>query len=52
VCLLLLDNGADVNATDAYGETPLMRAVEGQSAGICRLLLKRGADPSRFNHHG
>ena len=52
MCLLLLDNGADVNATDAYGETPLTRAVEGQSAPICRLLLKRGADPTRFNHHG
>ncbi|KAK3238553.1 hypothetical protein CYMTET_51445, partial [Cymbomonas tetramitiformis] len=28
ICLLLLHNGAEVDARDAYGETPLMRGVE------------------------
>lgn len=40
----LLDKGADVNVTDAYGRTPLMRAVERNKITIIRILLQRGAN--------
>ena len=42
----LLDAGADVNAKDGRGMTPLMMAVatNHQNAAVIRLLLARGAD--------
>ncbi len=42
----LLDAGANVNAKDVRGMTPLMLAVatDHQDAGVIRLLLDRGAD--------
>lgn len=45
---LLLEAGADINNTDAWGRTPLMRAAwEGRTAMV-RLLLQKGADPKRL----
>ncbi len=43
---LLLDRGAQVNASDAAGDTPLMEAARRRSAtpALVRLLLERGAD--------
>jgi len=45
-----LDSGANVNAVDSYGQTPLMLAAEcaGMSAksAVVKLLLARGADPN------
>jgi truncated hemoglobin YjbI len=41
----LLDEGADIEARDSAGETPLRRAVNCNKAEAARLLLARGADP-------
>jgi outer membrane protein assembly factor BamB len=42
----LLDQGADVNADNGRGGTPLYVAAEQGRAGVARLLLERGADPN------
>jgi truncated hemoglobin YjbI len=41
----LLDNGADIEARDSLGDTPLRRAVNCRQPGVAQLLLQRGADP-------
>jgi hypothetical protein len=41
---LLLDHGADVNAADAYGMTPLMNAAGNNNVKVVEWLLARGAD--------
>jgi ankyrin repeat protein len=48
----LLDAGADVNAQDKNGATPLHRAVRTRCAEAVRLLLTAGADPTRKNKPG
>ncbi len=40
-----LKRGANVNATDDQGRTPLVLAAERGHADICRILLEAGADP-------
>lgn len=47
----LLAAGADVNATDAMGYTPLMLA-DGGNADMVRLLLQAGADTRVRSAHG
>ncbi|XP_078499504.1 2-5A-dependent ribonuclease-like [Lissotriton helveticus] len=42
---LLLEQGADINAKDKNGWTPLLQAVQLQWDEIIHLLLERGADP-------
>ncbi|XP_056687023.1 ADP-ribosylation factor GTPase-activating protein AGD3 isoform X2 [Spinacia oleracea] len=42
---LLLQYGANVNASDSRGQTPLHRCVLKRKAVAARLLLTRGADP-------
>jgi outer membrane protein assembly factor BamB len=39
-----LDDGADVNADNGRGGTPLYHAAEQGRAGVARLLIERGAD--------
>ena len=47
----LLDNGADVNAKDSIGLTPLMHAaLEPSYAEVFKLLLERGADVNLRNN--
>jgi ankyrin repeat protein len=46
VALLLLDRGADPNATDAFGITPLHAAVRNDRRELARALLMRGANPN------
>jgi ankyrin repeat protein len=41
----LLDGGADIEARDSMGETPLRRAVNCDKVDAAKLLLARGADP-------
>ncbi len=41
----LLDEGADIEARDSAGETPLRRAVNCNKVEAAKLLLARGADP-------
>jgi ankyrin repeat protein len=51
---LLLDAGADVNAKDVRGMTPLMLAVasETQDVGVLKLLLRAGADVNVVSNSG
>jgi ankyrin repeat protein len=41
---LLLDRGANINATDGDGWTPLIKATAGGFIEVVRVLLQRGAD--------
>jgi ankyrin repeat protein len=44
---VLIQNGADVNAVNHMGETPLHRGAWKNHLGICKLLIEHGASPSR-----
>ena len=48
----LLDGGADIEARDSLGETPLRRAVNCDKVEAARLLLARGADPESTGSRG
>jgi len=49
---LLLDAGAEINAQDQNGATPLHRAVRTRCAAAVRCLLRAGADPFMKNKPG
>jgi ankyrin repeat protein len=49
---VLLQAGADPNAEDRNGATPLYRAVRCGSAAAARALLHGGADPHHRNKTG
>ena len=49
---LLLKSGADVNAQNAAGETPLMFAARYQTPKDAARLIKKGADPDARTHDG
>ena len=49
----LIQEGADVNAVDENGRTPLMLAAYGSSnPGVLRILLENGADAAIKDHEG
>ncbi|KAL6706799.1 hypothetical protein ACN47E_005135 [Coniothyrium glycines] len=48
---ILLLKGADINARDKNGQTPLLWACDG-IPNMARLLLERGADPTIRNKYG
>jgi hypothetical protein len=52
IATILVKSGADVNAVDNEGWTPLMRASLAGSAEIVNLLLDNGAKASAFNSIG
>jgi hypothetical protein len=49
---LLIDKGADVNAKDKGGDTPLHYAVAGENVVAVKRLLAAGAKPSVQNKRG
>ena len=49
---LLLKHGADVNATNDGGETPLIKAVLFNDADSTAVLLKAGASPTIKDRSG
>ncbi|HEV2276291.1 MAG TPA: ankyrin repeat domain-containing protein [Acidobacteriaceae bacterium] len=49
---LLLDQGADVNAAQAGGYTPLHQAAAAGRRDLVELLLAAGADPARLCDQG
>jgi cytohesin len=49
---LLLDRGADPNATDKDGHTPMHFAIWRVSPVIVDMLLRAGADPNMRSGHG
>lgn len=49
VCLA---KGADINAPDPVGTTPLMAAAQMGHSQAVKLLLAKGADPSKANRFG
>ena len=44
VCLFLIEQGANVNATNWLGWTPLLLAAYSGYVDVCRLLIERGAN--------
>lgn len=52
ICQAFLDAGADVEAQDISGRTPLIIAVYGGFEGVCKLLLEGGADVEAKDAHG
>jgi hypothetical protein len=49
---LLLEHGADVNAADKWGYTPLIEAASHNNLEHVRLLLARGAKINTVTHYG
>ena len=47
---LLVSKGADVNRSDAKGNSPLCVAIKKQSSQLVTLLLNAGADPNTANN--
>ncbi|MDR1367074.1 MAG: ankyrin repeat domain-containing protein [Puniceicoccales bacterium] len=47
---VLIDNGADVNKINKYGDTPLREAILWGSISSERILLSNGADPNQENY--
>ncbi|KAJ5591552.1 uncharacterized protein N7459_001921, partial [Penicillium hispanicum] len=45
----LIDNGADVNARDSYGSTPLLYALNNGHLETARLLIDNGADTPLYS---
>ena len=45
-------NGANVNATDDYGNTALMLAASHGQTEVAEVLLKHGADVNAKNNNG
>jgi len=49
---LLQDKTCDINFSDSYGKTPLMKAVYGEQYDIAKMLLENGADTEKKDVYG
>jgi ankyrin repeat protein len=49
---LLLDNGADINATNCFMNTPLHNCSVFQHKAAAKLLISNGADINAINERG
>jgi ankyrin repeat protein len=52
IASLLLDRGADKEARNSSGSTPLISAAERLDVELCAYLLKRGVNPNARDDHG
>jgi hypothetical protein len=52
VAVALLDHGADIEARDNKGQTPLRRAVNCRKLEVVQLLMRRGANPRAADGRG
>ncbi|PKM82825.1 MAG: hypothetical protein CVU88_03045 [Firmicutes bacterium HGW-Firmicutes-13] len=48
---LLIQEGADINAEDEYGDTPLHHAVTLGKTRIAKILIENGADLNARNNN-
>jgi ankyrin repeat protein len=48
----LLSQGADINATNEYKETSLIRATKHKNEPVCKFLLEHGANVNAQTEHG
>jgi hypothetical protein len=48
----LIEEGADVNDVDELGTTSFMNCIMNGEAGLCKLLVGRGADPTAKRSNG
>jgi ankyrin repeat protein len=49
---LLLLNGAEIDAVDRYGNTPLRRSVDKRNFDMTELLINKGADVTTRDFYG
>jgi len=49
---LLIEDGADINAKDKYGNTPLIIAARDDRAEIVKILIENGAEVNAKNEKG
>lgn len=49
---MLLGAGANLNATQSHGETPLSYAIKSGQISIVPMLLRAGSDPNIASHNG
>jgi cytohesin len=52
VAAALLDHGANIDARDGKGQTPLRRAVNCRQLPLVQLLVRRGANPRAEDNRG
>lgn len=50
IAALLVERGAEIDATDVTGRTALHWAVENANLALCQLLLEKGADPNAYTY--
>jgi len=52
VAEFLVENGADINAKDRNGRTPLLIAIEANDLDTIKMLINKGANVNARNHGG
>jgi hypothetical protein len=52
VCKMLIEKGADIDAKNFIGATPLIKAIEKDNPEVVKLLLQAGVDVNTNAHKG